>query len=361
MSDRLSLDHIVTSIYESVLDPSRLPAVIKSIQQFIGCSAASLWFGDDSNPHIFSFDIGMDQSFIDSYVEYYQHSNFITPQVRAATKQTPGPSRHLLQFQGLQHDPVFGKHEFFTDHLSKLDVGHIAMALSNDACDRRLAIVLYRTIRQEPFCRKELAALRVLLPHISRVQTLYQDSRIAVAGTIESIQSPAFVLDRQGRVVAHNLLADDLLASTDSPLRLANGIIESNCGNTNAIEAALGSALAGNDCGATIPLGLRRDAWAVTIVPTSPERAAMFNPDAGGLALAILARAVPTADGPSSLPGLSLIERQIVSLISDGWSLRQIADHRGVSYETIRSNVKRIFDKTGARTQKQLAAMAVAS
>jgi DNA-binding CsgD family transcriptional regulator len=57
---------------------------------------------------------------------------------------------------------------------------------------------------------------------------------------------------------------------------------------------------------------------------------------------------------PASAVALSQAERDIVRMLRSGMKLREIAKLRGVSYETVRTQVKRALAKSGARSQAHL-------
>lgn len=52
--------------------------------------------------------------------------------------------------------------------------------------------------------------------------------------------------------------------------------------------------------------------------------------------------------------GLTPAETQLVLRLLDGESLKTIAAARGVSYETIRTTLKHVFEKTGTHRQSEL-------
>lgn len=55
--------------------------------------------------------------------------------------------------------------------------------------------------------------------------------------------------------------------------------------------------------------------------------------------------------------GLTQAEADIALGLADGLSVSEIADCRGISGVTIRSQLKRVYEKTGARRQSELAVM----
>ncbi|KQS84755.1 MULTISPECIES: helix-turn-helix transcriptional regulator [unclassified Rhizobium] len=54
------------------------------------------------------------------------------------------------------------------------------------------------------------------------------------------------------------------------------------------------------------------------------------------------------------LLGLTASEAAIAALISQGMTLREIADRKGIAYETVRAHLRSIFGKTGTKRQAEL-------
>ncbi|MNL57206.1 Bacterial regulatory protein, luxR family [compost metagenome] len=69
---------------------------------------------------------------------------------------------------------------------------------------------------------------------------------------------------------------------------------------------------------------------------------------------------VPEADARTDLQwlsdfyGLTSAELQLVRGLANGDSLKNLAAWQGVSYETVRTHLRRVFDKTGTNRQVAL-------
>ncbi len=66
------------------------------------------------------------------------------------------------------------------------------------------------------------------------------------------------------------------------------------------------------------------------------------------------ARTAPAPEGPA----LSAREREIVTMLSQGLSNRQIAERLGISTHTVKTYIDRVFEKYGVRTRAAVAAAA---
>ncbi|GKR08233.1 hypothetical protein KAM463_37980 [Aeromonas caviae] len=87
----------------------------------------------------------------------------------------------------------------------------------------------------------------------------------------------------------------------------------------------------------TLMSGLSRFERYVEVVLRDPEHA--FNPDIEALA---------------SLYPLTIGEKELLVLMSKGYSSNDIAELRGVKVETVRSTLKGVFKKTGCHSQNEL-------
>jgi DNA-binding CsgD family transcriptional regulator len=70
--------------------------------------------------------------------------------------------------------------------------------------------------------------------------------------------------------------------------------------------------------------------------------------------VAIEERQIPQADVLKARFGLSLAEARLVALLFGGASLRSCAKALGIQYETARSYLKSVFQKTGTHRQAEL-------
>lgn len=227
------------------------------------------------------------------------------------------------------------------------------------------------TLRTEQQGRPEAddrRAFETLAPHIRaavRTQIALEGQGAAlVGGALEAVGIAAFVCDATGRVQAHTPSAEAALRR--GVLRLRGGRLGARRDeDARRLEAAVRRAVYG-----LTPLGEPRldtvilhdptliGGVEVVDVVTLPPRPYAFGFQPRALAVVRGARreAGEIVHVLRLAFGLSPAEAEIAVRLADGESRDEIAEGRGASIETVRSQVKSLFAKLGVRRTGELAA-----
>jgi DNA-binding CsgD family transcriptional regulator len=203
--------------------------------------------------------------------------------------------------------------------------------------------------------------MRALAPHVRRAVDV--SGRLAGAGAwdsaIDRLKVAVFGLDHRGRVLVLNRAAEAILAQSDGLGADASGLCAARSDDTAALRRRIADAASPLDDGAA-PVVLQRPsgkrALVAHVVPIarrplpldfSGTRVLVFvvDPDAGFRAGAV---------DLQRLLGLTPAEARCAMSLAEGLSPKEIADRLGVSYETVRSQLRSIYDKTGVRRQAAL-------
>ena len=99
-----------------------------------------------------------------------------------------------------------------------------------------------------------------------------------------------------------------------------------------------------------------RHAQLVDAIRTTARGESLLDPRVAGLVVKHLRDASPQAEGPES--ALSPREREVLALIAEGMTNRQIAAQLVISEHTARNHVASILDKLGLSSRAAAAAMA---
>ncbi len=226
--------------------------------------------------------------------------------------------------------------------------------------DDKVSIIvgLQRGRDAQPFeadCRVRFEALA---PHVKRaallaaeLQGLRRQHRFASAA-LDEMPHAAFVTDANGRLL-HANRAGELLLAAGMPLRDKAGQLQ--LGHP-ARQARLAAALA-EACGkgarkAAVlqePGSAQAARWAIRVVPL---------PGAEATALVYVAD-LPALPPPARLLqevlGLTPGEAGVAFLLADGHNVKEIAAARGVTEFTVRTQMRMLLSKAGARSQSELA------
>lgn len=167
-------------------------------------------------------------------------------------------------------------------------------------------------------------------------------------------------LGHKGAVHWSNRAASMILAAHDGLSlegnRLRASTSESSARLHDEIEAAHGRAAAGRSEDAVLmldrPTGRRR--LALLIAPHTGG--GLPNESVAVVVYVIDPELAPPAPAETLLAmyGLTKGETQLLLVLVDGLSTREAAEHLGIGYDTARTRLSTIFDKTGTRRQPDL-------
>jgi len=235
------------------------------------------------------------------------------------------------------------------------------------------ALVVSRSRRAGRFTDEELAFQRELMPHVQRGVTLYRKFReieLAKSCLLESAESAetgVILLDSRARMAAHNRAVAVVLEDRDGLIVDRGGALGATSPSTDAalkklvghaleISIGKGRKLAGT---LSIPRTSGRRPYSVHVAPVrSPleERFADLP-----YACVFVIDSEKTLDAAknklSAIFGLTGAEATLAVHLSRGKSLAAAATEMGVSMNTIRTHLKRVFSKTDTNRQGELVAL----
>jgi DNA-binding CsgD family transcriptional regulator len=214
-----------------------------------------------------------------------------------------------------------------------------------------------------------------LLPHlakaveINRTFALLRSSYGAVVGALDHLHIGIFVVAPPGIVVAGNRegqriveMKDGMLRGHDGRLRCSEDV--SGDALVSALAEVCATASAEGETRERLLLVKRRSLKRPLIVEIVPLRdgAGEFDRDLAGAVVYIVdpenTRAL-SALRMAQVFGLTRAETAVAQGLLDGTSLRDIADQRGTTEMTVKTQVKSVYAKTGARRRSDLVRLAV--
>jgi DNA-binding NarL/FixJ family response regulator len=191
---------------------------------------------------------------------------------------------------------------------------------------------------------------------VSRTQESASADPALLQQTLESLSVGAVVVEADGRILAANGRAAALAADG---LRQAGGYLRAEDPESQrALLALIATALQGVAASRAIAIRrpshrmplLVRAQTAVATTPRSHPAAALLliaDPESGNL---------PQVTEELALLGLTPGESRVAALVGCGHSPRDAATKLGIAEETVRSVLKRIYEKLKIRRQGELAA-----
>lgn len=266
---------------------------------------------------------------------------------------------------------------FYNEVMIPQDFRHtLAVGFSTHA-SWKAALVLQRTRSQGPFGPEAGERIGALADHLRRALDLHarlQHSRLLggedLQGAFHDAPTGIVVLDGRARPLFVNARARELLAATDA-LAIGDGTLHvAATGQQRALDRLVGRALhagRGEPAGDTRRLTLHdRDGAAALNVHVSPLQqagdgdplaalngAALLWITPAGCSVERAARAVERAHA------LTRAEAESLAWILRGCSIDQVAEQRGVSAQTARTQLKSLMSKTGVHRQAELVRLAL--
>ncbi|MCH2169217.1 hypothetical protein MK489_00420 [Myxococcota bacterium] len=261
---------------------------------------------------------------------------------------------------------------FYTDFMSPQGLepeGPLGHVIHADPEGESSGIGIYRRVGGRPFNPQDIEFGNRLVPHLARAFDIqrqlggYERERIALTEVMDRLPNGVVLLDSRGRPVTWNRSAeriadrdDGFRIEADGP-RLWNS--QENVMMRKLIESAIESGLQrGEGSGQFMPIsrpsGRRPLVTMVTSLlkpaPQSSGRdavAALFVSDPSDAKLS-------TSEVLKSLYSLTRAEAELVGLLASGKSLEEVANERGITMNTARSQLKQVFAKTDTRRQGEL-------
>ena len=196
-----------------------------------------------------------------------------------------------------------------------------------------------------------------------QVKALTRKQQVAVLSAFDHLQIGLCILLDDGEVALSNAEADRIFESRDAiQLDQSNKLLCWDSEENNYLDLAdqsvpgnFGSASA---AGEILLVAGRESDEQLVIVELAELRLGgedNTNPVAALVKLTDLHDSPPLlAELAIKVYGLTVIEAMVCQYLAEGFTTREIADKRGVSYETIRSQVKSVLHKTRCQRRSDL-------
>jgi DNA-binding CsgD family transcriptional regulator/PAS domain-containing protein len=359
MNDKLL--SLIGSFYDCALDPTQWATVLERMGDELGgvslvISAISSLVGlkfwaasrlDPAYDHILS----------------KQYNTAATNQLVAAMPRlrpgVPVP-RALIQDDGLYYDSPL-----WNDVFRRQGLAHTAIACVLRTEEYIVPMGILSPTTQKEFSEQDHRLLLVLVSHIQRAMRI--SLRIAALEEHASLSSESLdqlpvglvLADGSSRVVQMNRFAQGIFAARDG-FGVRNGVLTAERHDDSmAIQTAVAKVVHHGDGGKALLVA--RDhghrPYVVLISPVSPAASAVFG-QSRRLALLLIS---DPEQRPKSLDRhlidtfcLSRKEAELAAAIFEGKQFSDIAEERGISLNTIKTQMKAIFSKTETTRQSEL-------
>jgi DNA-binding CsgD family transcriptional regulator len=350
-------------IYDAALDAKLWSTALGSIRDFVGGSAANFFWQDVSRQDAGIFHcVGIEQSYLTSYFSEYAKINPLYPSAAFLDTGQIFEGDDIVPWQEMVQT------RFYKEWMQPQGItGSLAVNLEKSVTSVAALAVLRRE-QNGPVDLDTKRRMNLIVPHMIRGASIGHligqrtQERAILIDAFDSLSSAVFLVEASGRIVfsnepALNLLSAGFVKDVGGILRFAEP--EAHHFLQRALLSADLEQARLDTNGTAIVLkvqGSRR--WLAHVLPlTSGARRASGLADSA--AAAVFLREA-TLNIPSPLENLSrsfnltATETKILLAIVEIGGAPEIAASLGISQQTVKTHLKRLFGKTGTKRQADL-------
>ena len=278
-------------------------------------------------------------------------------------------SGNVVTGQMLCPDSILDASEFYHDFLRPIDAFHQFCGFIDKS---ETAVSLISTLRPQragPFGDDAVQLLRLLMPHLQRAIQLHQKiaglqaKATSAADGLDYLPIGFLAVDSKGKVLVMNRRAEEILRLNDGLTLCAGGLAARRRDETTRLRAHIQRAMLtgskrGLDPGGAMVVSrpsLRRP-FQILVTPL-PRAGSLLWPEqcAAGIFVADPEHhAAPSEEVLRQFFHLTPAEARLAGALMQGRSLDDAADDFDLSRNTVRSQLRSIFDKTATKRQGDL-------
>jgi len=357
-----NFNELINCIYDAAVDVTLWPAFIKRLIQSLNSQSGLIRVQNLQSNEVGAYITqGLDPEFQRLYREHYINLDILTPVLEHYD------TGHILQ-TATDAPESFKKSEFYNDYALPQGMIHsIGCTLMKD--DSRLGVLgIHRPNKDGYYKEHEIELIKLLTPHLQRafkvnshISQLTEKRDIAYS-TLDYLSIGIILVDIYGWPVFINEQAEAMLAEGNGLSITRHGLKTSTHKNTQLLHKLIFNATqAVPRTGGAISVSSPKATQAVNILvsPINNEKEFLFNIDSSKTAAAMFFGITGkqfdfSIEVLRRFYGLTHAEARLAAELANGKSMETIAEKFSLSKNTIRSQLKSCFHKTGVNRQTEL-------
>ena len=361
-SDTGALSKLLGGLYDAAADPILWEPFLQQLADSTGARAAALMMHDAGHDvHTVHSSWGLDPEGNRLYQEHYGSIDVWTQ------RAMPIRARWVCNSEALCPLSELNTTEIYNDFLVRFGIEHGLFGLVENSGSRFASVSLYRDSSRPAFDASGLELVRFIAPHIQRAFKLhfqFSELKARSAGlerAFDMLPTGVIFLGSKGEVVLMNRSALASVSERNGLLATREGLRAEQLAESALLEKTIcqaASTLNGKALSAGGTVMVSRRARPALQIQISPIRNSVIQTSQPIAAVAFvndpLRQHRPSHESLRMLYGLTPAECRVALLLGDGHAPRKIATMVGVTDNTVRSQIKSIFSKTGVRRQGEL-------
>lgn len=359
--------HLIELIYATALDKRLWPSLIGAISDSVDGQGGMLRLTDYANQKVGIFETvgyepGFAQAYRDHFINIDPYRNFFES----------APVGILIAATQLQNYASVLSSEFQNDYIRPQDREFLSGATLARDGNVTIQLGLHRGKRTGDFEEEDLQLLHLLLPHLTQsvhVHRLIGEStnRADMAfASLDQARIGIFLMNANGKILHINREGEKFLATGDLAVKQKK-LALTNPNSTarllqliaSAAQPSLGKSL---ECGGELRIfsAEGKIRLELRVIPLSMRDAMAYDSAPLGCAAVFVSRPgtlrLPWQNVASTY-GLTPAESKLAVMLAEGCRAEEAAERLHVSLNTVRTQLKSVFAKTGVRRQPELVAM----
>jgi len=361
--DKLVLP-LIDRVYAAALDKAKWQDFLAALGEVLG--APGTIFSQDTRSAAASIfdEVGFAPGAILEYVGHYADKN---PWLPSFDRQNI-PAGVTIVDEDLIETRAYEASEFYNDWVKPQNLYYVigARVLKERSIGTNLSYL--RSRAAGPFRDDEKELFSILAPHVARAAQVHRHlfaidlARGASELALDGLDVGLLIVDRDARICFANRPAERILKQATG-LRCGDGRLQAASPRdrdmlrgaiSRAVDTAAGKDI---DAGGLLPIR-RNDAEPLLalVSPLPPDKSGLGTVTPAALVLVgdPAARVRSRDDDLMRLYGLTHAEAMLLVALVDGERLTDFAGRKGISLPTAKTQLQRVFDKTGQNRQSEL-------
>lgn len=369
-----SFQRFIDLIYEAAERPGQWRPLYEALQEALGVKSIHM-LAIDKRHGTLSYSDGANMP-VQGELAYMQHYRFMDPRLPVILQRPLGEWTHCHEI--LSEEEV-ARHPFYQEFLIPYDRRYMSGFKLADTPEATVVFVTLTSAAQGPLSEEGRAFLDRLAPHLRRAcrislqNFVYSTQALVGHMLVDKLRQPVLLMSTTGEVMHGNQAAQELLRSTrlvqvqDGRLKLPRTQMDELLRTCAELEQALKvAATAGGEDAQGRTGGFRslqikgaedQEALYAFFTVLSPQGAmGVFGLRPVVMLLFYHPSSAPAIDSSLlyAVFGLTPAECRIATLLAEGLSLKQIAQVQGTQPDTVRKQLRAIYQKTATNRQPDL-------
>lgn len=371
MADMNRISDVIGEIYDAAIDRERWPAALERICAFVGGAASTLTSHDFREARA-RFHVSWSEAATSASLDaggYAKINALIPAAVRQADVGEVSTYLDLISENETRDSHAFRE---WAEPQGYVDAVQATLEKSNTSFS---AAVVIRHERNGPVDEPARRRMRLLAPHLRRAMVIgkvVEQQHVAtrmLADTLDGLSAAMFLVDANAQIVHANASGQALMETGMPVARVRGRLAFRAAGPETSLRAAI-AAVEGAFPGAgaetfTVPISAQDGMeWMVHVLPlTRGERRSAGARYAATAAIFIRKADISLAGPIAALKDayqLTPAERRVLTAIVEVGGVPEVAATLGVSETTVKTHLRRLFEKTGATRQADLVKLVAA-